>query len=368
MKDVLIVSGFLLALILILGKLNERERTLPQFFTILLLLNFAFYHLISYLLYCPHPFSIPHFQQWAFVLESLGFILFLFKGPTHYGYCLSVSTAGKPFPGRYLLHFLPGIIYAAVYLPIAYTRTMTGIADGNDSVFFPGHRTVYLTSIFTCVIIYDIYLVNCIRILYPLVKKYPKRNTIFRVMIVSYFAGIITTTFWPFDIMMNVEFTDDVRLGSLIYLIIVYMISCRYPEKMILLDNDTNRMQYRKTQLQGIDTELVIDRLDLIMRKEKAFKSNISLAELAKKLQVRNHQLSEILNSYMKTTFANYINDLRIDEAKQLLISNDGLQINEISSDIGFNTLSVFYREFKKRTGMPPAEYRYRYLTQKDAV
>jgi len=363
MKDLLILFAFLLAIALITGKLFEREKTLPQLFTILLLSNFAFYHIISYLLYCPLPFEIPRMNEWAYFLEAMGFVLFLFKGPTHYGYALSVVTSGKSFPKRYLLHFLPGIIFAAIYLPVAGMKISAAGASGGASIFFPGHHTIMLISVFLCVIIYDAYLIMCIILLYPMLRKYPKRNMIFKVILASYVAGICTTSFWPVDIMMRVEFTDDVRVGSLFYLIIIYLISCRYPERMVQLDIESKRTNYLKTQLQGVDTESIVARLEDLVHVEKVYKSQISLADLAGQLNIRQHQLSEILNSYMKTTFANYFNDQRVEEAKHLLESRPDLQIIEISLEIGFNTLSVFYREFKKRVGSSPAEYRRRFIS-----
>ena len=360
MKDILILLGFVLSLVLILGKFVEREKVLPRFFTILMLGNFAVYHMISYLLYCDHPFKVPDFASWAYILEAAGFMLFLFKGPMYYGYCLSVVTAGTAFPKRYILHYVPGLVYAAVYLPFAATRTSQGLASGHTGLFFPGHDKIHLATIFLCVIIYDVYLVLSIIRLYPMLKKFPERNLIFKVMIASYAAGICMTSFWPIDIMMKVEFTDNVRVGSLVYLMIVYLISCRYPERMVVQDADFSEKHYRKTQLQGIDTASLIARIDQIMRTEKAYRKKLSLATLARTLGIRQHQLSEILNKCLKTTFACYINDLRVEDAKTLLESRPDLQIIEISMETGFNSLSVFYREFKKRIGVSPAEYRRR--------
>jgi AraC-like DNA-binding protein len=94
------------------------------------------------------------------------------------------------------------------------------------------------------------------------------------------------------------------------------------------------------------------------MKDDKLYKEDINLTMLAAKLDLRQHQLSEILNSCLNTTFGKYINDLRIKEAALLLESHPELQIIEISLETGFNSLSVFYREFKKRTGISPAEHR----------
>lgn len=60
-------------------------------------------------------------------------------------------------------------------------------------------------------------------------------------------------------------------------------------------------------------------------------------------------------NEY-KTTILNYINALKIREAKALLRQNK-LSVTEISEKLGFNSIHYFSRLFKKITGHSPKEY-----------
>ncbi len=60
-------------------------------------------------------------------------------------------------------------------------------------------------------------------------------------------------------------------------------------------------------------------------------------------------------NEY-KTTILNYINSLKIKEAKALLRENK-LSVTEISEKLGFNSIHYFSRLFKKVTGHTPKEY-----------
>ncbi len=57
-----------------------------------------------------------------------------------------------------------------------------------------------------------------------------------------------------------------------------------------------------------------------------------------------------------KTTVLNYINSLKIREAKALLRQNE-LSVTEISERLGFNSIHYFSRLFKKITGQSPKEY-----------
>ncbi len=55
-------------------------------------------------------------------------------------------------------------------------------------------------------------------------------------------------------------------------------------------------------------------------------------------------------------TILNYINTLRIKEAKALLRKNE-LSVTEISEKLGFTSIHYFCRIFKKETGNTPKEY-----------
>ena len=56
-------------------------------------------------------------------------------------------------------------------------------------------------------------------------------------------------------------------------------------------------------------------------------------------------------------TLIDYLQDLRIDEAKRQLESSRR-SADAISADVGYEDASFFRRVFKRRTGMPPLHYR----------
>jgi AraC-like DNA-binding protein len=360
-KEIFILFGALFAFVLVIGILSERRHTFPGRLMLLILLNLGIYQLISFYLYCRPTEKMFLPPEWNCFLEAAGFMMFFFHGPLHYRYCQSVISVRSPLSNRFWIHFLPGIVFVAVYLPVAHAGIASAIADGGNYPFFPGHDKVYLVSILATVVQFDGYMLVCLKKVIPVVRKYPENSAIFRFMTGTFVMNILFVSFWPIDILLNLNFTDDVRVLTSAYLIALYAINRRHPDQVMLQNVEIERAKYARTQLNGLDVESVSSRLDALMHQSKIFKEKITLENLSLRLGIRPHQLSEILNSHMNTTFSAYINDQKVAESVRLLETRSDLRIIEISLDVGYNSLSVFYQEFKKRRGVSPAEYRRRH-------
>jgi YesN/AraC family two-component response regulator len=87
---------------------------------------------------------------------------------------------------------------------------------------------------------------------------------------------------------------------------------------------------------------------------------NISLQSLAEKLNIQPYQLSQLLNEKMNQGFSDFINSFRIEEAKKILTGPGGAEKKNttVALDVGFNSMTAFYKAFKKFTGMTPNEYK----------
>ncbi len=95
------------------------------------------------------------------------------------------------------------------------------------------------------------------------------------------------------------------------------------------------------------------------------YKDNISLDEMSKELHVSKYYISRLFSEKIKIGFNDYINMLRINDAKEHLIkTNDS--VTEIGINVGYNTIRSFNRAFLSQTGMQPREYRNVYRNNKD--
>ena len=85
----------------------------------------------------------------------------------------------------------------------------------------------------------------------------------------------------------------------------------------------------------------------------------LSLGSLAEKLDLTPHELSRIINSVLKKSFNDFINEFRIAEVIRKMQDPvyDRLTLLGIAFDSGFNSKTTFSRAFRRVTGKTPGEY-----------
>jgi two-component system response regulator YesN len=65
-----------------------------------------------------------------------------------------------------------------------------------------------------------------------------------------------------------------------------------------------------------------------------------------------------VFKQQVGATFIDYLTGLRIDKAKQLIVSADELALKEVCFEVGYKDPNYFSRVFKRVTGVTPTEYR----------
>lgn len=84
-------------------------------------------------------------------------------------------------------------------------------------------------------------------------------------------------------------------------------------------------------------------------------KDNLSLSELSEVFNYNSAYISSLFKKYIGITLKEYIQSLRIEEAKRLLSNN--ASVLEACYGSGFNDYSNFIRAFTKAVGTPPGRY-----------
>lgn len=85
--------------------------------------------------------------------------------------------------------------------------------------------------------------------------------------------------------------------------------------------------------------------------------SELSLNEVSKKNNISYYYLSHLFKKELKTTFSNYLNNIRLDVASRLL-KDRSLTVSQVSFSCGFEDPSYFSKVFKKHHGASPVAYR----------
>lgn len=94
---------------------------------------------------------------------------------------------------------------------------------------------------------------------------------------------------------------------------------------------------------------------------EKNFADScMSILDIAQHCNVSVNYLCGQFKAVIGKTINNYVNDLRISQAKKLIIETNK-HINEISGLCGFNDAKYFCKVFNKYTGMTPVKFRGKY-------
>jgi YesN/AraC family two-component response regulator len=84
---------------------------------------------------------------------------------------------------------------------------------------------------------------------------------------------------------------------------------------------------------------------------------DFSIGKLAAEFSLSVSYISRYFKEQTDRNITDFVNHLRIDQAKQLLL-DDSRSVKEIVTLIGYSDVSSFIRKFKLLVGMTPGEYR----------
>jgi transcriptional regulator GlxA family with amidase domain len=87
------------------------------------------------------------------------------------------------------------------------------------------------------------------------------------------------------------------------------------------------------------------------------FRRSDAIRQVVESAGIPERTLKRRFKAATGTTLIEYLQNLRVEEAKRLLESGQ-LPVDEISAQVGYDDPSFFRRLFKRRTGLTPARYR----------
>lgn len=162
----------------------------------------------------------------------------------------------------------------------------------------------------------------------------------------------------------NYEFNSDLR--NLIRLFMEETKSCQAGFEFILQSLSTqivvNLLRHIKNNMPVLVNERNYTEIRSINRVIEFFmeqyNKDYSLEEVAGLANISPYHFIRVFKAHMGKTPYQYLMDIKIAKAKELLGNRRYLTITEICYMSGFNNLSHFSAVFKRKTGVSPSAYR----------
>lgn len=113
------------------------------------------------------------------------------------------------------------------------------------------------------------------------------------------------------------------------------------------------------SQMEDKNSEL-FRKLETLMRESKVYREkNLTRERVADLIGSNRTYLSQVVNEKTGMSFIHYINSYRIEEALEILSeASNEIPLKALCSDLGFNSITTFYKLFQEKVGMTPAKYR----------
>jgi AraC-like DNA-binding protein len=118
--------------------------------------------------------------------------------------------------------------------------------------------------------------------------------------------------------------------------------------------------KYKKSGLSEVDLQIIYKRLTDLMQRDKLYTDpEITLGDVAQRLDIHSNYLSQVINTVLKKNFYDYINGQRVEEFVRLVGDPDHQHFTllALAFNCGFNSKTSFNRNFRKVTGVSPSRY-----------
>lgn len=201
-----------------------------------------------------------------------------------------------------------------------------------------------------------------------------------RVLVRSYLWNLNTLRNEPsalaslilFDIFLAVAITDSLSVftGKFLFfqisvllvsvsVVLLFILNLVFPSFEKVIGDVVLKEKQRRSYLSNIDTDRLKSKINELIHNEEIFTdSHLTLTKLASLSAVSTHQLSEFINKHYNKNFTSFINEFRVNKAKDLLIKKPQYTILAIAFDVGFHSKSAFNEAFSKIAGISPSQYR----------
>ena len=319
------------------------------------------------LLYWCAPLKAAYFSESYEIFFLLKFTPFI-VGPLLYWYVCSVIYTDFSLHKRQLWHLAPVVVYPFIVALVWNSLGQYGLMRGIHHYDQYFNNMIYRSMIIGQQASLLIYTVICCReiLLYrgrlqqTLASLGPLGREWLRILVLSFLA------LWCWDQTKQVSnyFEWEVA-ASVLGLTGNYLLLLFVNLLVILSLAQANSGQGIEQEGSSSDDsnneppEAHVIKLNEAMDEHKPYlDSEITLEKLAADVGLTPRQVSLVINRHHKVNFYDYINQCRVDTAKDLLKSSPNMTMLDLMDKAGFNSKSSFNRLFKKHTDLTPSQFK----------
>lgn len=114
-------------------------------------------------------------------------------------------------------------------------------------------------------------------------------------------------------------------------------------------------------QLNEEKTNILYEQICELMEDKRLYTdNNLTRERLAEILNTNRTYLSQVINKKAGISYSQFINNYRIKEAIRILSKTEtnDYPLKSLYNDLGFSSITTFYKQFQDTVGMPPSTYR----------
>lgn len=173
---------------------------------------------------------------------------------------------------------------------------------------------------------------------------------------INFFAALVLPL-----LVNKIDYNDSLNSGMIIIAgaIILFIVMSILLSPELLFDLKEKDKKVGKIIKESIEesTEM-LNAIESKMMEEKFYlNENFSSQDVLVHFEITRNKLDELLTHIKGLSFADWLNTLRIEYAKNLLLTHNKYTIDAISSMSGYSSRSAFYAAFKKVTNITPTEF-----------
>ncbi|MCL1911010.1 MAG: helix-turn-helix domain-containing protein [Leptospirales bacterium] len=281
-------------------------------------------------------------------------------GPSLYLFYLSIFDREYVFSWKTLIHFIAAATAFVLVLILNIHRYITGsfskllygfVVNGNFAYYFHLMGIALIAG-------YLLNILSRLKIIPVIRKKSQIQGRLHGIaIIITVSLSIVILLMIIYMITGSVFFRRMSLALTTCSILCWFIISQIYPE--LFYSVSKKKKQSQITELSETEKKRIGKELHKLMDEEKIYcDEDLSLKRLAGLLSVQPHILSAYLNRELSTNFNVFVNNYRIDEAVALMKEDSKRSLLSIAFAVGFNSKSVFYDAFAKKTGTSPAKFR----------